>query len=133
FDVVAATWIFALVRLRHPDGPLPVLGSCLVLAAPTVILNGAAYAQCDVIYASFLAGAVYFMCRGHGGLAVVSAAVAFSFKAQAVFIAPFFLMMLAAGRLRWQWLFLAPVVVVALLLPAWLAGRPLLELVSIYG
>lgn len=59
-------------------------------------------------------------------------AAALAFKAQAVFLGPFILYTVLANRGAWRAAPLVVPVYAAFLLPAWLAGRPALELATIY-
>lgn len=132
FDFLAAIVMYRLVRLRYPSGPLPWLAYGAVLYAPTVIANSSVWGQCDIIYATFLLASVYFVCRRRPLLSVVSFAVALSFKVQAIFLAPFMLLLFLKRLIPWRYLLVVPVVFLLLLLPAVLAGRSLVDLLGVY-
>lgn len=103
----------------------------LVLFWPTVVLNGALWGQCDSIYVAFAVLSVWLALSGHPMLAMASIAVSFSFKLQAVFVMPVFLLFLLARRIKiWHFLVFPPVCVL-MVLPAVLAGRPLWESLTI--
>lgn len=132
FDFLAAIVMYRLVRLRYPSGALPWLAYGAVLYAPTVIINSSVWGQCDIIYATFLLATVYFICRRRPLLAVICFAVAFSFKAQAIFLAPFMLVLFLKRLIPWRYMLAFPVVFLLLLLPAALAGRSLVDLLGVY-
>ncbi len=64
----------------------------LVLFSPIVLLNSAVWAQCDSIYCFFIVAAFVCLFREHYGLSLFLLGLAFTFKLQAVFALPFFLL-----------------------------------------
>lgn len=72
-----------------------------VLYLPTVVTNGAYWAQCDSIYAFFGIFALYLGLSEKGVGAMISLAACLAFKLQAVFIIPVFFVLLLAKKLRW--------------------------------
>lgn len=131
FDVVLAWSAMQLVGcfVRAPAQRLACF--FLVLFWPTVVLNGALWGQCDSIYVAFAILSVWLALSGHPMLAMASIAVSFSFKLQAVFVMPVFLLFLLARRIKiWHFLVFPPVCVL-MVLPAVLAGRPLWESLTI--
>lgn len=107
-------------------------GALLLLVIPTVVANGPAWGQCDALYAGFVLVAVGGVARGRISLAMLSTGVAVSFKLQAVFIAPLILATLLASRGRWWTLAFMPFACAAMMVPAWLAGRPARDLARLY-
>lgn len=131
FDVVLAWSAMQLVGcfVRAPAQRLACF--FLVLFWPTVVLNGALWGQCDSIYVAFAVLSVWLALSEHPMLAMASIAVSFSFKLQAVFVMPVFLLFLLARRIKiWHFLVFPPVCVL-MVLPAVLAGRPLWESLTI--
>lgn len=131
FDVVLAWAAMQLVGcfVRSPARRLTCF--FLVLFWPTVVLNGALWGQCDSIYVAFAVLSVWLVLSEHPMLAVASIAAAFSFKLQAVFVMPVFLLFLLARRVKlWHFLVFPPMCVV-MVLPAVLAGRPLWESLTV--
>ena len=89
FEAPLAFLVHRIVRLRRPRSRmLPTLAALAVLLAPTVVLNGAFWAQCDVIYTTFLAACFFFLLKERPGAAFASFGLAFAFKAQALFFLP---------------------------------------------
>lgn len=107
-------------------------GGALTLIAPTVVANGPVWGQCDALYTSCAILAVAAFIRQRPMLAMAAVGAALSLKLQGVFIAPLVLAMLLAGRARWWMLAIIPAVYVAAMLPAWLAGRPAIDLALLY-
>ena len=64
--------------------------------------------------------------------AALALGAAFAFKAQAVIILPYLLYLVIAKQFPIRHLFLVPFVYIVMMIPAALAGRPWLELLSIY-
>ena len=131
-DFAAAAAMFRLVRLRYPAGDVPWLAYGAVLLAPTVVLNSAAWGQCDSIYTACLIACVYSACRDRPLATVVWFALAVAFKLQAVFLGPFMLLLFIERRIPWRYALAAPVVFALTLVPAALIGRPIGDLATIY-
>ena len=133
FDFVLAYFVFLAVRLRYPaPSLLPIWAALAVLFAPPVVMNSAMWSQADAIYTAFLAGSLYYLLKGRQARAFVLYGLSFSFKLQAVFFAPVLFWLLAKGEARWRDVLWIPLVAFLALVPAWLLGRPLVELASIY-
>ncbi|MEA2697104.1 MAG: hypothetical protein QOI66_1375 [Myxococcales bacterium] len=137
FDGVLAAAFFSVVAPRVSTRPGRVLALALPLFAPSVVLNGAAWAQCDVIHTAFVLLALRAALKDHGHRAALLTGVALSFKLQAIFFLPALVLILAKAkggkaRLWWAALLWVPLVFVASLVPAWVAGRPAVDLLLIY-
>ena len=132
FDAVLALGMYRIVRLRHPQGELPLLACFAVLFMPTVVLNGALWAQRDAVYASFLLWCVLFLCRGEGRRAWSAFALSLCFKLQALFLLPLIWILLVAGALPWSGALLAPLFYIAVAAPAWMLGAPWGETIAVY-
>ena len=132
FDVLLAWACMKLLGL-YTDSRAKLLGVFLaVLYLPTVVINGAYWAQCDSIYAFFGLFALYLGLRGRGCASMVSLAACFAFKLQAVFIIPVFFILLLAKRIRWRELLVFPAAYIVFMLPALIAGRPFIETMTLY-
>jgi len=103
-----------------------------VLLLPTIIANGALWAQCDVILVFFLLLFVLCLAYDRPIFALVFWGLAFSLKMQAVFLAPLIVVALGIGKVK-LWHLCVPVGVFFLsIFPSWIAGRPLLDLITTY-
>jgi Gpi18-like mannosyltransferase len=90
------------------------------------------WGQCDSIYTTGVVACLYFLLVQRPVPAFLSLGVGFAFKQQALFIVPLLLMLWAKGRVK-GWLFLLlPAVYGIAVIPAWIIGRPLPELLQIY-
>ncbi len=132
FDFVCAWFVYRLVGLKYRDGPIPIFSLFAVLFAPTVVLNSAVWGQADSIYAAMLVACVYFLIRGRGTAASLAFGAAFAVKLQAVFLAPLLIALALKRILSWRSLAMVPLVYLVAMLPAWIAGRPLVDLLTIY-
>jgi Gpi18-like mannosyltransferase len=104
----------------------------LVFILPTAIINAALLGQCDALWVGSCVLAVAAMIRGRTVSALVWCGIAFAFKAQAAFIAPFIVGAMIGRRAPlWQWAIPA-LVFFASLVPAWLLGWPLSKLLMVY-
>lgn len=132
FDVLLAWACMKLLGL-YTGSRAKLLGVFLaVLFLPTVVINGAYWAQCDSIYAFFGLFALYLGLRGRGCASMISLAACFAFKLQAVFIIPVFFILLLAKKIRWRELLVFPAAYIVFMLPALIAGRPFIETMTLY-
>jgi Gpi18-like mannosyltransferase len=138
FDIVTAAvayyFVGRLTRGSAPGGRRSVaqlVAPFCILAGPTVLLNGAVWGQSDIVYTCFLLLSTYCVITGMGALAALFFGVAFAFKLQAIFLAPFIAAMLLQRRIRWWHLLLVPVGWLAALLPPVLNGARALQFLSL--
>jgi len=132
-DLLMALTAVAVARELgvSPNKRLIILAG--VLFAPTVWLNSAYWAQCDVLYTLF--ALLCFLCvlRGRPWLAVCMAGLAFAFKLQVIFFLPMLVVFMMTGRLKWRHLAAFPAVYLLVGAPALALGRSFLSLFTIYG
>jgi Gpi18-like mannosyltransferase len=132
FDFVCAAFVYRLTRLQYPTGLTPMFAFWAALFAPTVVLNGSFWGQADVVYTAGLVACVYFLAARRETAAFIAFGLAFAFKLQALFLAPLLVILLLKRRVSWKSFLLIPAVYGVCLLPAWLAGHPLGDLLTIY-
>lgn len=133
FDVLLAWGGLRLVRLfAAEDSLVPSAAFLLLLALPTVILNGSYWAQCDVIYGALCLHALASALGKRPAASVVLLAAAFSFKLQAIFLIPLWCALWFTGRVRFKHLFLFPAACALIALPALLLGKPLKDILGVY-
>lgn len=132
FDGVLALFVYLLIRLKYKHGYVAIIGALVVVFAPTIFINSAAWGQCDAIYTAFCLGSLYFLLRERPAWACVFFALALSFKLQAVFFFPVLLMLLLKRKLPLRYLALIPLIFLLLLVPAYIAGRGASSLLTIY-
>ncbi|MDO4619097.1 MAG: hypothetical protein Q4B09_00600 [Lachnospiraceae bacterium] len=109
------------------------LSASVVLLLPTVIFNSSMWAQCDSIYVSFILWSLVCLLDEKYHAAFVLLGLAFSFKLQAVFILPFYLMYwFFRKRCSILYLLYVPLMMVVTSLPAVPAGRSLFDTFGVY-
>lgn len=124
----AAFW-HLLRRLRVPMAPRYAV---MLLALPSVMMNAALLGQCDAMYVAPCVMALAAAVDRRHRVMLAWCGLALAFKAQAVLVAPFIMALLIARRVPFaQWL-MAPAAFLAAMLPAWAAGWPARDLLSIY-
>lgn len=110
-------------------------GLCLYavfLFWPEFVLNSGAWAQCDAIYSAALVSCLYYLMAERPAKASVAFGVAVAFKLQAVFFGPVILLCLLKRKLKIRHLPLMVLPYVLFLIPPALAGRKILEMLTIY-
>jgi len=132
FDIIAAFSVFLIVRLKYRDSIIPVYAFMTVLIAPTVFVNSALWGQCDVIFTSFLLLSIYCLMTNKSELAFLCYGISFSLKIQAIFLFPLFLILLIKRKVKFLYFFIIPIVYFISIIPSYLAGRPLEDLLLIY-
>lgn len=132
FDFVTAVFAYRIVRLRYPAGPIAVYAFLVTLFIPTVVLNGSFWGETDMLYTSCLVACLYFLLAKKNALGLIAFGLAFSFKLQALFLAPFLVILFLKRVVPWKYALLIPAVYAVTIIPAWLVGRPLPELLQIY-
>ncbi len=131
-DFVCAGFVYLIVRLKFLKGRAPVWAAMAMLFAPSVVLNSAFWGQADSLYTAGILACTYFLMSRRNALAILAFAVALALKLQAIFLAPFLFVLLVRRVYSWKYLVFVPAILVLALLPAWLAGRPLMDLLNIY-
>ena len=132
FDFVAAAGVMKIVKIRYPKGSIPLLAFGIFLFLPTVFVISSMWGQFDSIFTAFLVWCFYYLLKERYWLAMLSFSVAFCFKLQAVFFGPILLILLLRRKIPFYQFFLIPVVYFISVVPAWLAGSPLDELLLAY-
>ena len=132
FDVLLAWSCMKLLSL-HTGSKLKLVGVFVaVLYLPTVVANGAYWAQCDSIYTFFGVFALYLGLREKGVQSMISLAACLAFKLQAVFIIPVFFILLLAKKIKLRHLAVFPIAYIILMLPSIIAGASLWDTLTMY-
>jgi Gpi18-like mannosyltransferase len=133
FDGIAAFVIYRIAVVSGVAARRAILAALLFLDLPTLILNGAFWGQCDVIYMTFLLAFAFYAIRRCPFQAMLMFGIALSIKVQTIFAAPFVLFLLLAGEMPVAAIILPPIAYGLLILPPLLAGRDLPSLLTIYA
>lgn len=132
FDIVLATFVALCVKELTKNKFMTLGSYCIILLMPSVFFNSGAWAQCDSIFTSFCVISLYLLLKEKNIWTVVAYGVAFSFKLQAIFMAPLFAVLYFKRKIP-LW---SPLLVVGVYflfcVPSWLCGRDLWSLLTIY-
>jgi Gpi18-like mannosyltransferase len=132
-DFVCAWYAYRMVRLRYGEGsPAPGFAALAILFAPTVVVNSAVWGQCDMLFTAPLVACLYYVLRRRETAAWVAFSLAFTVKLQTIFLAPFLLVLLLRRELPWRKGLLVPAIFFVSVVPAWMAGRPLFDVLTTY-
>lgn len=132
FDVLLA-WAALRLCARFTESPVRRLACFFtVLLLPTVVLNGSLWGQCDSVYTALLLLALALALEDKPVRSMICLALAFGFKLQSVFVMPVFAVLMLYQKIRWKHLPVFPLIYLLLVLPAVMAGRPLLDTVTLY-
>src|SRR2546429_6034452 len=132
FDLVLALFTYLIVRLKYEKSSISIIAALLILFTPTVFINSAFWGQSDSIYASLSLGGLYFLLRKQPFWAFLFFGLAISFKLQAIFLFPLLFVLLITKQIHIKYFMIIPVVYLISILPAYLLGRDLIDLLKIY-
>ena len=108
FDFSAAFAVMAIVISRKKNVLAGVLCYGALLMAPTVVANSAMWAQCDIIFTSFVLWSLYFIFNEKPVPAMIFYGIAFAFKLQTLFLLPLYVILYMKKKLNlWHFIFLA--------------------------
>lgn len=132
FDFVAAFAVMAIVYDRTKNMTYGILGYGALLMVPTVLTNGAMWAQCDIIFTSFILWSLYFMLKDKPVWSMAFYGIAFAFKLQTLFLAPLYVILWMKGKVKLKHFLFLPLMYVIGMIPSLLAGKSFWELISVY-
>lgn len=132
FDFVAAFAVMAIVYDRTKNMTYGILGYGALLMVPTVLTNGAMWAQCDTIFTSFVLWSLYFMLKDKPAWSMAFYGIAFAFKLQTLFLAPLYVILWMKGKVKLKHFLFLPLMYVIGMIPSLLAGKSFWELISVY-
>jgi Gpi18-like mannosyltransferase len=133
FDFICAWYIYKIIYFKYGKSITTSLSFLIVLFAPTVILNGAYWGQIESIYTAALLACVYYLLKKRNWLACIAFGLAFAIKLQSIYLAPLLLILWLKRNLYFRHLLAIPAIYLLSILPAWIAGRPILDLLTIYS
>ena len=109
-----------------------ILSYGLFLIVPTIWANSALWAQCDIIFMTFLLLCFYYLFEDRPCKAIFFYGMAFVFKLQSLFIFPFLVILWVNKKVDLKHFLWIPALYFLSIVPAWIAGRPLMDLINIY-
>jgi len=133
FDIVLAYYVMKIVSIKFESINIQIAAFIATLGIPTVILNGAFWAQCDAIYAALALAFLYYGMADKSIKAYIFLGLAFSMKLQTIFIAPMLIVFLFTKKIHIKHIWVLPVTFIATLVPALIAGRSFIRTISIYS
>jgi len=131
-DFILAYYFYKIVSIKFSNPAIRLAAFLVPLFTPTVFLNSAWWGQYDSCYVAPIIAGLYYLIKRREILAFLMFGLAFSVKFQMVFILPFLIILLIRKEVNWKSFLLIPGVYLVSILPAWLRGRPLLDLLMIY-
>lgn len=132
FDFVAAFAIMAIVYNQTKSSTKAILGYGALLLAPTILTNGAMWAQCDIIFTSFILWSLYFMIKDRPAMSMAFYGISFAFKLQTLFLAPLYVILWMKGKIKLKHFLFLPLMYVIGMIPSLIAGKSFWELISVY-
>ena len=132
FDFLLAVTAMRTVSSCGRSHTAAIAAYTAVLFAPTALLNGAFWAQCDSIFTTFLLLSLCSYLKERPFAGTVYFGIAFCLKLQAVFFAPLLVFLWYKDKIKLRYALIVPGVYLLSILPSWIAGRPLGELLTIY-
>jgi Gpi18-like mannosyltransferase len=132
FVLLLSLGLYDLVLGASGDRTKALAAACTAWLLPTLLANAFVWGQADTIYTAFLIWFVAFAARGRPAAAAVAFGFAVAFKAQAMLVAPVLLYLLLSRTMALRHLALIPATYAALMVPAVLAGRPILDCFTVY-
>jgi Gpi18-like mannosyltransferase len=131
-SIVGALWIvFASWRLFTTLG-VRRSGAFGVLLLPSIVFNASLLGQADTFWVAPCILALAAGVRERWFWVAFWSGLAFAFKAQAVFFAPFVIYLFVRNRVPWWHWLVPPAVYVVAMIPAWLVGWPAWMLLMTY-
>lgn len=111
---------------------IAICGAIAYLLLPSVVLNAAAWGQIESYYTGFILIAIARAEREDLLTCMAAFGIAISIKLQAIFLGPFLLYLVISRKAPIGILIIPPIMYALMMLPAWIAGRPALDLAMIY-
>lgn len=131
-DFILAIYVMRIVNLRYPERVHGIMAYAVVLFLPSVVLNSAAWAQCDAMFTGALIACLYYLMVNRPNRAVLAFAIAFVLKLQAIFFAPFLLLLFLKRKIKFRSFILIPAVYILSIIPSAMLGRDLWDLLTVY-
>lgn len=132
FDFVAAIAVGFIVYDMTGKKQSGYMAYTVMLFVPTIVANSAMWAQCDIIFTSFVMLSLLYMLRDKPRISLIFYGVAFAFKLQTLFIAPLYLLLWVKKKIKIQHFLWLPIVYFIGIIPSWIAGKNLWELLTVY-
>ncbi len=132
FDILGMYIVYRIIKIKYPTGSIPLFAAAVYFTMPTVIINSSLWGQADSIYTCFLLLCLYFVLTERSALSMAAFGLAFAVKAQALFLAPFLLVMVLRNKISWKSAAIPPFIYIIAILPVVFFGRGFMEALFVY-
>ena len=132
FDFVAAIAVGFIVYEMTDKKQSGYMAYAVMLFVPTIVANGAMWAQCDIIFTSFVMLSLLFMLKDKPRASLIFYGIAFAFKLQTLFIAPLYVLLWVKKKMKIKHFLWLPIMYFIGIIPSWIAGKNLWELLTVY-
>lgn len=132
FDFVAAIAVGFIVYEMTDKKQSGYMAYAVMLFVPTIVANGAMWAQCDIIFTSFVMLSLLFMLKDKPCVSLIFYGIAFAFKLQTLFIAPLYVLLWVKKKMKIQHFLWLPIMYFIGIIPSWIAGKNLWDLLTVY-
>ena len=137
FDYVGGIYIIKIVRELLSKNKNKEKISLIIYAfymfLPTIFINSAYWAQSDNIYTSFVLISLYYLLKNDFSKGILFWSIAFSFKFQAIFIFPIYILMYISNRkIKIKNFLIIPTVIFVMSIPKMIFTHNIFEGFKIY-
>jgi Gpi18-like mannosyltransferase len=132
FEYLLAFFVGKIICLKYKNNIFIWISLAIIPLIPTVLWNSSYLSQCDSIYSAFAVGSIYFSLKKQPWFSVLFLGLACAIKMQTLILLTFFFVMMLKKQIKFYHFLLVPAVYFISILPAFLVGRPLSELLTIY-
>ena len=137
FDFIGAIFAALLVKEftkeNKKESIMPYITFATVLFLPTVLINSSIWAQCDMIYVSFILISLYCLKKEKIILSFIFLGISFAFKLQFIFILPIYILLyLKSKNISILHFLIIPFVNFIMCMPAIIMGRSIKDCINIY-
>lgn len=132
FDFMAAVVAYLIIYEITKNRTKAVITYAIFMLSPVFLVNSTLWAQCDMLPMFWVLLCVYFFVKERPSMAMFFFGVAFAFKLQPLWLAPMLVILWVNKKVDLKHFLWLPVNYFLGIIPAWIAGRPLGELLTIY-
>ena len=127
-SIVAAMIIYEITKSRTKS----LITYAVFFLSPVFLVNSVLWAQCDMLVMFWVLLCVYFFVKNEPSKAMFFFGVAFAFKLQPLWLAPMLVILWVNKKVDLKHFLWLPICYFVGIIPAWIAGKPLGELLTIY-
>lgn len=125
--------IFELFKNKKNNKTIALVIYSIYLILPTIILNSSYWAQSDSIYTTFVLISLYYLIKNNFVKGIIFWSIALSFKFQAIFIFPLYVLMYFSNRkIKFKFFLIIPLVIFICSIPKVIFSHDLLSGFKVY-